>query len=199
MQVLVLLVVGAIWLVVLVPPLLRSRGESRPTSSVDHFRRNLAVLQQTAPPRINPLQSMGRPLAGTRQNLGAAYSRAALKRYPTDPRLRRTDVLERRDMNAVASRPQAPARRDDTAPLQRRDDTRALNRREMLRRRREQTVRMLFALSITTAVLAFLAKSPGLIYACALCVLSLFGYCAMLLRRRREAELYAAQAYRRAA
>lgn len=200
MQVLVLLVVGAIWLVVLVPPLLRSRGESRPTSSVDHFRRNLAVLQQTAPPRINPLQSMGRPLAGTRQNLGAAYSRAALKRYPTDPRLRRTDLaLERRDMNTVASQPRRPERRDETGPLQRRDDTRAMSRREMMRRRREQTVRMLFALSVTTAVLAFLAQSPALIYACAICVLSLFGYCGMLLRRRREAELYTARSYRRAA
>ncbi|MEY4372885.1 MAG: hypothetical protein RL219_1654 [Actinomycetota bacterium] len=200
MQTLVLLVVGAIWLVVLVPPLLRNRGESRPTSSVDHFRRNLAVLQQSAPPRINPLQSMGRPLTGTRQGLSSAYARAALKRTPTDPRLRRADLpLERRDINLVAAQPARPVRRDDTSPLERRDDTRAVSRREMLRRRREQTVRMLFTLSVTTAVLAFLAKSPALIYACAICVLSLFGYCAMLLRRRREADLYAAQAYRRAA
>ena len=53
--------------------------------------------------------------------------------------------------------------------------------------------------SIATAVLAFLAKSPALIYVCALGVLALFGYCAKLLRLRREAELYAAQGYSRAA
>ena len=69
MQKVVLLIVGATWLVGLLPPLLRARGESRPTSSVDHFRRNLAVLQQTAPPRINPLQSLGRPLSGGVQTI----------------------------------------------------------------------------------------------------------------------------------
>ena len=206
MQKLILLIVGATWLVVLLPPFLRSRGENRPTSSVDHFRRNLAVLQQSAPPRMNPLQSMGRPLAGGRQGLTDAYSRAALKRNPTDPRLRRTDVpLARRDgVSVTVNRPGAPLGRvhqpeDATAPLQRRSETRSIGRHEMMRRRREQTVRTLVVFSIATAVLAFLAKSPALIYVCALSVLALFGYCAKLLRLRREAELYAAQGYSRAA
>jgi hypothetical protein len=199
MQKLVLLIVGAAWLVVLVPPMLRSRGENRPTSSVDHFRRNLAVLQQSAPPRINPLQSMARPLAGSRQGLTDAYSRAAMRRNPTDPRLRRSDVslARRSDVAGVSG-----ARRnseDMTAPLERRSETRAISRHQVMKQRREKTVRLLLTLSVGTAILAFLAKSPGLIYVCAICVLSLFAYCAKLLRLRREAELYAAQGYSRAA
>lgn len=206
MQKLILLIVGAAWLVVLVPPLLRSRGENRPTSSVDLFRRNLAVLQQSAPPRINPLQSMGRPLTGGRQGLTNAYTRAAMKRNPTDPRLRRIDApLPRRDgitaptNHTAASGAHTHHSEDATAPLQRRSETRATSHHQLMRRRREQTVRTLFVFSIATAVLAFLAKSPALIYVCALGVLALFGYCAKLLRLRREAELYAAQGYSRAA
>jgi len=206
MQKLILLIVGATWLVVLVPPLLRSRGENRPTSSVDLFRRNLAVLQQSAPPRINPLQSMGRPLTGSRQGLTNAYGRAAMKRNPTDPRLRRIDApLARRDGISAPANYTSPSgarthhSEDATAPLQRRSETRATSHHQMMRRRREQTVRTLFVFSIATAVLAFLAKSPALIYVCALGVLALFGYCAKLLRLRREAELYAAQGYSRTA
>jgi hypothetical protein len=196
MQKVVLLIVGATWLAVLVPPLLRSRGQNRPTSSVDHFRRNLAVLQQSAPQRINPLQSIGRPLTGGRPSLSDAYARAAMKRNPTDPRLRRTEVPLARRADLMA-----PAHIQAVRPgaLQRRSETRALSRHALLRRRREQTVRTLLVLSISTALLALLAKSPGLVYVCALCVLSLFAYCAKLLRLRREAEVYAAQGYRRAA
>ena len=58
---------------------------------------------------------------------------------------------------------------------------------------------MLVFLSTTSAILAFLAKSPMLIYACAFSTLSLIGYCAMLLRLRRDAELYAMDRWQRAA
>lgn len=208
MQKVILLILAAAWVVLLVPPLLRSRGENRPTSSVDHFRRNLAVLQQSAPPRINPLQSMGRPLTNGRQGLNNAYARAALKRNPTDPRLRRSDVpLARR--TGVAGMPvstgEATANpnhmrshsEDSTAPLERRGQqaARPTSRQQLMRQRRERTVRMLFVLSIGSGVLALLAKSPALIYACAISLLMLFAYCAKLLRLRREAELYAAQSY----
>jgi len=183
MQKVVLLVVGAVWVAVLVPPLLRSRGESRPHSSVDLFRRNLSVLQKTTPSRIH-VQAMGRPLAGA-PSTSDAQTRAALRKV-TDPRLRRT---------AYETGP----RRDDTSNLQRRSEARPHNRREMMRRRREQMVRVLLFFSVTTGLLALLAKSPMLIYACATFVLALIGYCAMLLRLRREAELYAMDAYQRAA
>lgn len=204
MQQLVLIIVGAAWLVVLVPPMLRARA-NRPTSSVDHFRRNLAVLQQTAPPSVNPLASMGRPLAGGRQALGTAYARASLRRTPTDPRLRRSDVPLARRADIVTSAPvrsrladgRQHGSEDATAPLQRRSETREISRHQMLRRRREQTVRTLLVLAIASAALAFIAQSPALIYVCALFVLSLFAYCAKLLRLRREAEMHAARGYSR--
>ena len=61
---LVLLVVAAAWAAVLIPPLLRSRIENRPNSSVTDFRRQLNKLQSAVPDRANsPMRGMARPLA----------------------------------------------------------------------------------------------------------------------------------------
>ena len=61
---LVLLVVAAAWAAVLIPPMLRSRVDNRPNSSVTDFRRQLNRLQSTAtPPRGSVRGAMGRPLA----------------------------------------------------------------------------------------------------------------------------------------
>lgn len=60
---LVLLVVAAAWAAVLIPPMLRSRVDNRPNSSVTDFRRQLNRLQNTAtPPRGSVRGAMGRPL-----------------------------------------------------------------------------------------------------------------------------------------
>ena len=70
MQKLILLVVAAAWFAVLVPPLLRSRFERRPGSSVTDFRRQLSTLQRSgvAPRGVQPVRMMARPLvpAGNR-------------------------------------------------------------------------------------------------------------------------------------
>ncbi len=68
---LILLIVGAAWLAVLLPPLFRSRIDSRPVSSVSDFRRQLYTLQRTqAPMRAQaPLRAMSRPLAPTPAHL----------------------------------------------------------------------------------------------------------------------------------
>jgi len=60
---LILLVVAAAWLAVLIPPMLRSRVENRPNSSVTDFRRQLTKLQHTAPPPRGGIRAIGRPLA----------------------------------------------------------------------------------------------------------------------------------------
>ncbi|MGA9278276.1 hypothetical protein, partial [Ilumatobacter sp.] len=60
---LILLVVAAAWLAVLIPPMLRSRVENRPNSSVTDFRRQLTKLQHTATPPRGSVRAMGRPLA----------------------------------------------------------------------------------------------------------------------------------------
>ncbi|CAN5793562.1 hypothetical protein BH18ACT2_BH18ACT2_17420 [soil metagenome] len=59
---LVLLVVGAAWAAVLLPPLLRSRIENRPNSSVTDFRNQLSSLHKALPPRSVTVRSLARPL-----------------------------------------------------------------------------------------------------------------------------------------
>ena len=60
---LVLLVVAAAWAAVLIPPMLRSRVDNRPNSSVTDFRRQLNRLQNTATPHRGSVRgAMGRPL-----------------------------------------------------------------------------------------------------------------------------------------
>jgi len=75
MQKLILLVVAAAWFAVLVPPLLRSRFERRPGSSVTDFRRQLSTLQRSGPVQrsVVPVRMMARPLvpAGQRPALRA--------------------------------------------------------------------------------------------------------------------------------
>jgi hypothetical protein len=79
---LVLLVVAAAWLAVLIPPMLRSRVENRPNSSVTDFRRQLTRLQNTATPPRGAVRSMGRPLAQS------PLSRPTASGHPGQPTLR---------------------------------------------------------------------------------------------------------------
>lgn len=79
---LILLVVAAAWLAVLIPPMLRSRVENRPNSSVTDFRRQLTKLQHTATPPRGGVRAMGRPLA---QSL---LSRPVAAGRPGQPTLR---------------------------------------------------------------------------------------------------------------
>ncbi|MFK8025843.1 MAG: hypothetical protein AB8G26_17945 [Ilumatobacter sp.] len=79
---LILLVVAAAWLAVLLPPMLRSRVENRPNSSVTDFRRQLTRLQNTATPPRGAVRAMGRPLAPS------PLARAAAPGRPGQPTLR---------------------------------------------------------------------------------------------------------------
>jgi hypothetical protein len=63
MRSVILLVVGAAWVAVLLPPLLRSRLENRPGSSIDSFQSRLSSLQRSVPSA--GVRSMARPLAGS--------------------------------------------------------------------------------------------------------------------------------------
>ncbi|MFK7918634.1 MAG: hypothetical protein AB8G14_11185 [Ilumatobacter sp.] len=79
---LILLVVAAAWLAVLIPPMLRSRVENRPNSSVTDFRRQLTKLQNTATPPRGAVRSMGRPLTES------PLSRPVAAGRPGQPQLR---------------------------------------------------------------------------------------------------------------
>ena len=72
---LVLLVVAAAWAAVLIPPMLRSRVENHPNSSVTDFRRQLNTLQSTSTPARGSLRAMGRPLTQSPLQRPAAAGR----------------------------------------------------------------------------------------------------------------------------
>ena len=76
---LVLLVVAAAWAAVLVPPLLRSRIENRPNSSVTDFANQLSSLQRAMPPRGVAMRSLARPLAPSPLSRPAAPGRPGLR------------------------------------------------------------------------------------------------------------------------
>ena len=61
----VLLVLAAVWAAVLIPPALRRRTEGRPSDSISHFRRQLAVLRRTGPrsSRVGANDHWSRPYA----------------------------------------------------------------------------------------------------------------------------------------
>lgn len=109
---LILLVVAAAWLAVLIPPMLRSRVENRPNSSVTDFRRQLTKLQNTATPPRGAVRAMGRPLAQSPLHRPAAAGR------PNQPVLR-SGVTRHAAPSEIAARSAAPAMAP-TAPAQRR-------------------------------------------------------------------------------
>lgn len=49
MGVVILLVLAAVWVAVLIPPIVRARADIRPTGSVSDFHRQLQVLARTTP------------------------------------------------------------------------------------------------------------------------------------------------------
>ncbi len=89
---LVLLVVAAAWAAVLIPPMLRSRLDNRPNSSVTDFRRQLNRLQGSATPPRGSMRAMGRPLVQSPLQRQAAPGRPGqpLNRPPA-----RSGTLER--------------------------------------------------------------------------------------------------------
>ena len=102
MNPLVLVLIAAMWAVVLVPPLLRSRAEHRPSASVHSFRRQLSHLGRTSPAARPMGRSVGyapRPLAGGRPAPAYGHRPAAPARRPAPSapvdlaRQRRANVL----------------------------------------------------------------------------------------------------------
>lgn len=207
---LVLLVVAAAWAAVLIPPLLRSRIENRPNSSVTDFRRQLNKLQSTVPNRAtSPMRGMSRPLAqspGQRSStIGRGAQPANLRRgaggrsHAVDPR----DSVRHRvhgDPSGSLGRPEVPRRghvahdhrlqhdhhRDryaDRSVPSHRDGVSS----DELRRRRGN---VMVALVLTTGATFFLAastKAQLFYYLFALSFLALFGF-GFLLSQARQRE-----------
>lgn len=59
----VLLILAVVWAAVLVPPMLRSRADGRPSDSISQFRRHLRVLHRTTPHGLAPVGQTIPPVA----------------------------------------------------------------------------------------------------------------------------------------
>lgn len=169
----VLLAVAAAWAAVLIPPLLRSRMENRPGSSVTDFRRQLSTLQKTVPTRsMAPMRSMARPLAqAPAQRTAAQRSHAVAAAHEREHAY--TGELQRR------------SHRDAMVAGQRHTPARRVSRREALRRRRANVLFLLAMGTVLTLFLAATTKSSGMVYAFAFCFVSLCGYCYKLAQLRQ--------------
>lgn len=178
----VLLVVAAAWAAVLIPPLLRSRVENRPNSSVTDFRKQLSRLQSTVPARAGgSLRPVGRPLAPSPMHRSAGRHGPAHRAH-VEPRNR----SHRADMREASIRRHtepggAPHRAHRQTHVRRPDPAQDLRRRR---------ANVLFVLVLTTAATLFLAattKATAMLYVFALAFLALCGYVYLLSQiRQRE-------------
>jgi len=199
---LVLLVVAAAWAAVLIPPLLRSRIENRPNSSVTDFRRQLNRLQNTVPSRASgPMRGMARPLAQSPLQRPAAAGRpgaqqAQLRRGTggrshgqRDPRSAGGPVREvqrTRSHGDPTGAHDRPDRHRRTA-VARHDLTSA----EEIRRRRSNVMVMLVMATAGSFFLAATTKAQIFYYLFALAFLALFGFAFLLSQaRQREAQAW---------
>jgi hypothetical protein len=208
---LLLLVVAAAWAAVLLPPLLRSRVENRPNSSVSDFRNQLSRLQRAMPTRGVAVRTMGRPLAPSTLSRPAATGRPG---QPTSARSRGA-VSSRLPSQSNNGRPSRADARMHEATLRQRSHGDASASRGIVRpgtdvngevKRRRANV--LFVLVLTTICAGFLAAttdSKAMVYVFALAMLALGGYVYLLVTmnqretfaRGYEAEYRAPQAQRR--
>ncbi len=175
----IIIAVFATWAAVLIPPLLRSRLENRPGSSVHDFRRQLSTLQRTVPTRsMSPMRSMSRPLAQGPAQRQAAPVRAAQTRSHTAPAGYERD-------RAYTAEPQRRSDRDSSAQVRRSVPARQVSRRELIRRRRTNVLFLLAGATVLTLFLAATTKSSAMVYAFAFAFVSLCGYCYKLAQLRQ--------------
>jgi len=167
---LVLLVVAAVWVAVLVPPLLRSRLENRPNSSVSDFRAQLSSLQRAMPSsRAVSMRSMARPLAPSPLARPPAGGRPPLRsgvKIAGGGSVRSAgQEAAMRPARADAGRPQDASLRGRTHGDATRSHARPVAATDGVKRRRAN---ILFMLVLTVGCLGFLAvttKTPGMTYA----------------------------------
>ncbi len=186
MSKLILLVVAAAWAAVLLPPLFRSRIDSRPGSSVSSFRRQLSSLQRSTPGgNVTHMRSMARPLTSAPRS-GTVRAVPAPGRSPYAPQ-----ALQR---NGAGRPPVAVADRYDlrtVRPLERRGPATKGQRRTTVARRssaRQRRQNVLFLLVLSTVVTGFLAVAThamAMKFALAAAATLLVVYVYMLAQSRR--------------
>lgn len=184
MQSVVILAVAAVWLAVIVPPLLRSRVENRPNSSVTDFRRQLSTLQRTVPTRtMVPMRGMARPLAQAPQQRPAMHGHPGQVRRAAHGAAERTHAPQQQGREQQG-RQQGRQQHGQGASGHRQMHLHKVSQREIVRRRRAN---VLFLLVLTVGITGFLAATThasAMVYAFAFAFVSLCGYCYKLVQIR---------------
>lgn len=190
----VLVILAVMWVLVLVPPLLRSRTDGRPNTSISSFQRQLRTLQRTG----------GYPSRGTvtylrsaqQQSRPGAYPRQAPGYYEDDGYGHRYDDGGYGYDDGGYDRPPArqyqPAYRQPsprTMTQARRPAATSSYQREALRRRRQNVLFTLMGSTFVTAVIAFGMNVPALRWLFVLSAGALVVYVLLLVQLRRAAEL----------
>jgi hypothetical protein len=205
---LVLLVVAAAWASVLIPPLLRSRIENRPNSSITDFRRKLNRLENTVPPRAvggvrgpsrGLVQSpLHRPAASGRPGLQPVQARRSGSRThgmrtatiapAREPAPRRREPAPRRRSHADPTGGQQRPQQAGRTPQQRQAQMvqRSASSDDHLRRRRSNVTVMLVVTACSTLFLAATTQEPAMLYVFAVTFLALCGYLYMLASARQR-------------
>ncbi|MDO8364601.1 MAG: hypothetical protein Q7V88_17050 [Actinomycetota bacterium] len=184
MQPVVLLAVAAVWAAVIIPPLLRSRVENRPNSSVTDFRRQLSTLQRAVPTRtMVPMR--GRPLTQAPQQRQAMHGHpGAVRRAQGFPPPGPAGRQAMQGASIQRSHGQAGPSHGDHTAGHRQMHLHKASQRELVRRRRAN---VLFVLAIAVVVTGFLAattNATAMVYGFALSFVSLCGYCYKLVQIR---------------
>ncbi len=177
MQPIVLLAVAAVWAAVIIPPLLRSRVENRPNSSVTDFRRQLSTLQRAVPTRtMVPIRAMARPLAQAPQQRQMVHGQPG--------QVRRALAMNAASTTGGAQQRSHGGTQADNTAGHRQMHLHKVSQREILRRRRAN---VLFILVVTVGITGFLAATTHanvMVYVFALSFISLCGYCYKLVQLR---------------
>jgi hypothetical protein len=198
---LVLLVVAAAWAAVLIPPLLRSRIENRPNSSVTDFRNQLSSLQRTMPARSIG-RGMARPLAPSPSPFArpAAAGRPAMRsgvRTHGSPASAAAGARTARNANfRQIETPRVRARSERNAAevrSHRQTAARDLDGHDVVRRRRANVLFVLVLFAACSLFLAATTEVMAMLYVFALSFSALCGY-VYLLGQYRQREQWAASA-----
>jgi hypothetical protein len=173
---LVVVILAAMWVLVLVPPLLRSRSEGRPSTSVGSFRQQLATLSRTGPD----------PRAARALQRSVAAMHASSRRQMADVRPLRGPSSRYDDDDGYPAARGYVAGRPIARPAARGYAVRS--GRAEVRRRRQNVLFALLGAAAVTAIAGFGLGSSALIAVHLLVDALLVFYVYLLVQLRRAEE-----------